>query len=59
MHEPIQNDKGGEGIDAWIVPRCSCGWFGSKHYAYSSYQHSNAREQFERHKEVMRKVESE
>lgn len=42
--------RGGEMEGSWIQPTCSCGWIGSKHYAYNDYQHSNAREQLNRHR---------
>ena len=43
-------NKGGEGLDSWIQPKCNCGWVGSKHYAHNDYQHTNAHEQRQAHK---------
>ena len=45
--------SGGVGIESWIIPTCPCGWQGGKHYAHNDYQHSNAREEYQRlHKKV-------
>ena len=42
--------RGGEGMEFWIQNRCLyCGWVGQKHYAHNDYQHSNCREERERH----------
>jgi len=48
-HARLANLSGGEGMDSWIQPACSCEWTGSQHYAYSSHQFSNATDDFERH----------
>ena len=42
-------EHGGAGFDGWIIPVCKCGWKGGKHYAHNDYQHSNAKEQWDRH----------
>lgn len=41
--------SGGNGIEGWIMPVCTCGWQGHQHYAHNDYQHSNAREEGEDH----------
>jgi len=48
-HERQNWEHGGRGITSWITPVCSCGWSGQRHYAYDDYQHTNAKEEFERH----------
>lgn len=45
----ISYRKGGRDELGWILPVCSCGWEGTTHWAYNDRQHSNAREQAERH----------
>lgn len=42
---------GGQDIEGWIQYSCSCGWTGQKHYAHNDFQHSNAREELDRHLE--------
>lgn len=48
-HERIPNLTGGKREMGWIMPRCSCGWEGKKHYAHNDWQHYNAREEFDTH----------
>lgn len=47
-HETTR-DYGGEGMSAYIRPKCSCGWVGEAEYAYEDYQHTNVKEQEGRH----------
>jgi len=51
----IQDDfsliRSGEGMDFSLQNICDkCGWHGSKHYAHNDYQHSNCKEERERHR---------
>ena len=47
----ITEEEGGHMYESWIQPVCSCGWQGRREYAHNDYQHSNVREQEERHLE--------
>ena len=47
-HE-LKRKRGGQNELGWIQPACSCGWVGNKHYAYDDYQHSNCRDEEQRH----------
>jgi len=49
QHVLQPNKSGGKREMGWIQPNCSCGWHGSKHYAYNDYQHSAARDEGRKH----------
>ena len=47
-HE-IKRKYGGEKELSWIQPTCSCGWEGSKHYAWNDYQRTNIKKEIHKH----------
>lgn len=45
----LTRNFGGKNELSWKQPICSCGWKGKKHYAYNDYQHSNLKDEENKH----------